>query len=335
MAVLSLVHYIYIAFILLIIIIMCSKKDITLPCLFGIFTIGIVESKNFISSIQILYRAIIISSKEFIEIIIIVSLISAMTSSLKDLQADKAMIKPLEKLIKNETSAFFILGFTMLVTSWLVWPTPAVAFIGSILVPAAVKTGLSPLWCAVAIDLFGNGVALSSDFFIQAGPSLTAKTLGLDSPYPIIKSSMPLWAVMSSLTILASYLFLKRDVKVVKRPIISSGYSKAKVSTRIKLIGYFVPVIFIMDIIIMYIYRLKGGESTALIGGTSILIMIICSISRFRIKGALGETTSYIRNGFMFGMKAFAPIIVIGGFFFLGSNDTASLIIGHSSPAIL
>ncbi|MDF2880729.1 MAG: rane protein [Clostridiaceae bacterium] len=335
MVVLSLVHYIYFAFILLILIIMCLKKDITLPCLLGIFLIGIAESKNFISSIQILYKAIIVSSKEFIEIIIIISLISAMTNSLRDLQADKVMIKPLERFIKNKESAFFMLGFTMLITSWLIWPTPAVAFIGSIMVPAAVKAGLSPLWCAVAIDLFGNGAALSSDFFIQAGPSITAKALGLTSPYPIIKSCIPLWAVMSSITILTSYLLFKADTKIVKNPEVHSISTNVKVSSKVRFIGYFVTTMFVIDIIIMYKYKLRGSESTALIGGTSIIIMIISSIIRFKIKGALGEITSYIRNGFMFGMKAFAPIIVIGAFFFLGNKSTAALIFNQGSPSIL
>lgn len=335
MVALSLVHYIYIAFILLILITMCFKKDITLPCLFGIFFIGIVKSKNFISSIEILYRAIIVSSKEFIEIIIIVSLINAMTSSLKDLQADRVMIKPLEKFIKNKESAFFILGFTMLITSWLVWPTPAVAFIGSILVPAAVKAGLSPLWCAAAIALFGNGAALSSDFFIQAGPSITAKALGLASPYSIIKSCIPIWAVMSSVTILTSYFLLKADKKIFK----DSGFNELSTyvnqGSKVRFVAYFVQIMFVIDIIVMYIYKLKGSESTALIGGTSIIVMTISSIINFKIKGALGEITSYIRNGFMFGMKAFAPIIVIGAFFFLGNKSTAALIFSDDSPNIL
>lgn len=335
MVTLSLLHYIYVIFILLILITMCSKKDITLPCLLGIFLIGIVKFRNFISSIEILYRAIIVSSKEFIEIIIIVSLISAMTNSLRDLQADKIMIKPLEKFIKNKESAFFMLGFTMLITSWLVWPTPAVAFIGSILVPAAVNAGLSPLWCAVAIDLFGNGAALSSDFFIQAGPSLTAKALGLNSPYSIIKSCIPLWAVMSSVTILTSYVLLKSDKKVFRDAGLNTLSSKVKVSSKVRFIAYFVPVMFIIDIIIMYLYKLRSSESTALIGGTSIIITIISSIISFKIKGALGEITSYIRNGFMFGMKAFAPIIVIGAFFFLGNQNTAALIFNENSPSIL
>jgi hypothetical protein len=47
------------------------------------------------------------------------------------------------------------------------------------------------------------------------------------------------------------------------------------------------------------------------------------------------KVTDYIRDGFMFGIKIFAPVIVIGAFFFLGSEGIAKEILGPSATGLL
>jgi hypothetical protein len=85
----------------------------------------------------------------------------------------------------------------------------------------------------------------------------------------------------------------------------------------------------------MLILDIKGDEATALIGGTAVLILVITVFLKYGLREAFGELNGYIRDGFMFGMKIFAPIIVIGAFFFLGSEDTAIRILGPDARGLL
>lgn len=333
---LELIHYVYMAIIIAIITIMCLKKDVVLPCIIGLFLIGFIYSKSVMSSIQIIYRAIAVSGKEFLEIVIIIALVNAMSKALADLGADVIMINPIRKLMVNGKRAFFILGFTMLIFSWFIWPSPAVAFIGSLMVPAAIKSGLPEIWAAVALDLFGNGMALSSDYFIQGAPSITAKTAHIQDSFKIVKASFPLWIVMSSVTIISSAIIMGKDLKETKN--ISKNQIESIDNNTIlgsKLVAIGTPLFFAADVIVMYVFRLKGGDATALIGGTAIIIMCLASIVNYKFKDALGKVTLYIKDGSMFSMKVFAPVIIIGAFFFLGSKESAQEILGSNTNGFL
>lgn len=331
------IHYAYMAMILIIIVIIALKKEVILPCILGIGIIGYIFTGNVIKAVQIIYTAVVISGKEFTEVVVVIALVNAMSSSLTDLGVDEIIIKPMKKLMVNKTMSFFVLGITMTLISWFIWPTPAVVFIGALMVPTAIKSGLPPVWAAVVLCIFGNGVALSSDFVLQAAPSITAKTANLNTPLGIIKESLPFWSIMSIVTITIAFILMRKDKTVNK--------NDAKVNETIELIqnksigpkvmAIGTPLVFIINIIFIRKFKLQGAESTALIGGTSAIIMIISSLIRVGIKNSLGQVTNYIKNGFAFGIKIFAPIIIIGAFFFLGSEGTAIDILGPSASGLL
>lgn len=339
---LGLVHYVYLGIIICIIGIMLSKKDVILPCILGILIIGFIYSGSFVSSVQIVYTAIVVSGREFIEIVIIIALVNAMSKAINSLGADEIMIRPISKLMVNERIAFFVLGFTMLAFSWFLWPSPAIAFIGPLMVPAAIKSGLKPIWAAVSLDLFGNGIALSSDYFIQGAPSITAKAAGIKNPFDIVKAEIFMWMVISIIVIITSSILMSRESKQSKESKEEINNNKIIENTKIvkdgfgsRFVAIFTYTFFIADIIIMYVYKLKGSEATSLIGGTAIVIMLLCVLIKCGIKNSLGQITVFIRDGFMFSIKIFAPIIIIGAFFFLGSKETAQEILGSGTNGIL
>jgi len=167
MANLSTIHYAYIIIIVIITIVIALKKDVILPCILGIGIIGYIFTGDVLKAVQVIYKAIVVSGKEFIEIVVVIALVNAMSSALHDMGADELIIKPIKKLMINKTMSFFVLGITVTLTSWFIWPTPAVVFIGALMVPAAIESGLPPVWAAVVLCLFGNGVALSSDLFYR------------------------------------------------------------------------------------------------------------------------------------------------------------------------
>ena len=122
------------------------------------------------------------------------------------------MIRPFTKLIRNPFMAYWTIGIIMMVISYFFWPSPAVALIGAVLVPVAVKAGLPAIGAAISMNIFGHGIALSTDYIIQAAPKLTADAAGVPVD-AVIKASIPLILIMGAVVTISSYLMLKKDLK--------------------------------------------------------------------------------------------------------------------------
>ncbi len=339
--VLTSLHLVYFLIVLIVIITMGFRKDTVLPCILGIFIIGFMYSGSLVKGIQTVYNSLIISGNEFWGIILVISLVIAMSKALQDIGADELMMRPLKKIMVNPVVAFFLLGFIMLFFSWFIWPSPAVALVGAIMLPAAIKAGLTPIWAAVAMNIFGHGIGLSSDFFIQGAPAITSKAAGISDSLTLSKAVLPLWLTMSTVTVLASFLMMRKDMKQVM--LTAEKLPKAKVKQEVKpkvtpgvaLVAIVTPLAFLIDIWLMYSYKLKGGDATALVGGTAVLIMCFVAVVQHKGSLCLEKITDYIKDGFIFGIKIFAPVIVIGAFFFLGSEEMAQKILGSEAKGLL
>ncbi len=92
------------------------------------------------------------------------------------------------------------------------------------------------------------------------------------------------------------------------------------------------PVLFIMDVVLMLVYNLKGGDATALVGGTAIITLSLVTIFRGDFFASLEEIADHFKEGFQFAIKIFAPVIVIAGFFFMGSGEVAAKVLGEGLP---
>ncbi|QSX08888.1 hypothetical protein J0B03_02040 [Alkalibacter rhizosphaerae] len=334
---LTALHWVYIALVVVVIITMGFRKDTLLPCIFGIFIVGWMYSGSVVTAIQVIFNALIAAGMEFWGIILVISLVIAMSSALRDIGADELMIMPIKKIMRNPTIAYFGLGFVMLFFSWFIWPSPAVALVGAIMLPAALKAGLPPIWAAVAMNIFGHGIALSSDFFIQGAPAIAAKAAGIEDTFMLSKSLLPLWLVMSIVTVAVSYYMMRKEIKtmpVLDQPLDLSE-KKEKATWGVYLVAVMTPLAFVLNIIIMYKYQLRGGDATALVGGTAVLIMCFVAIVQHNPVNCLEKITDYIKEGFVFGIRIFAPVIVIGAFFFLGSEGMAKSILGPDATGLL
>lgn len=338
---LTAIHYIYIFFVIVIFIALLIKKDIVIPCIIGIFAIGFSYSGSIIFAVQTIYNTILYAGNEFWGVIVIISLVMAMSKSLSDVGADEMMIAPIKRLMKRETHAFFVVGFLMLIISWLIWPSPSVALIGAILLPAAIRSGIPAVWAAVAMNLFGHGIALSSDFFIQGAPTITGKAAN-STPMSIMSASLPLWAVMSIVTVAVAFFMFKRDMRLhkqlnsdaVKQQQLESQEKKTPMKNA-RIIAILTPLVYLVDIFLIWNYKLTGGNATSLVGGSSLLLILIISLTGFKISVSLEKVVDYLKYGFSFGIKIFAPVIIIGGFFFLGNESIAQNILGENARGLL
>ncbi|MBS4171962.1 hypothetical protein [Bacillus sp. FJAT-49736] len=327
------VHWIYLAFIVLIILFMVFKRDTTIICITGIFLIALAATGSLTASISSIFTSFIYAITELLSIILVISIIVSMSKSLMETGINDVMIYPFTKLIKSPTLAYWIIGIVMLVISLFFWPSPAVALVGAVLLPVALRAGLPALGVAVSMNLFGHGIALSGDYIIQGAPKLVADGAGIPLS-DVIHASIPLVIIMGAVTTSTAFFLLKRDMKKGTLPSGKTVESSKKnelynphllsVSYR-RFFAILIPILFALDIAAMVVFNLQGGDATALVGGTSILILLLITAAGHK-KKALEKTTKYIIEGLQFGFKVFGPVIPIAAFFYLGDAGFQSII---------
>lgn len=99
------------------------------------------------------------------------------------------------------------------------------------------------------MNLFGHGIALSSDYFIQGAPSITSKAAGIQSTYDLMNASLPLWIAMSVVTVVTAYILMKKDIKKLDAAdrILSKDAAKEKPSFGTVLVSVITPLVFCIN----------------------------------------------------------------------------------------
>lgn len=330
---LNVLHWIYLVFIFLIIAVMVMKRDTSLTCIIGIFLLGLFATASLYQSVMGIFNSFIYAIKELLGTILIISIISAMSKILLETGINEVMVSPFAKLIKTPTLAYWVIGILMMVISWFFWPSPAVALLGAVLLPVAHRVKMPAIGVAVAMNLFGHGIALSGDFIIQGAPKLTADGAGIPVG-DVVSASVPLVFVMGIVTTVAAFLLLKRDMKKgnlsTEETLYNSQDKNEKTETNLisqgtkKLLALLIVLLYLADIVIMYLAKLQGGDATALIGGTSVFILIIVSLLSHKSSG-MEKIMSCIIEGLQFGFRIFGPVIPIAAFFYLGDSAMISV----------
>lgn len=355
------VHWLYLVGVLVILFTMILRKDTPLVCIAFLFGIGLVGQRSLAGGIQTIFSSIIYAISEFREVIATIALVTAFSKCLQELGSDALLMKPVSKIMRTPAISWWILGGIMFVFSLFLWPSPAVALVGAIILPIAVQSGLTPLAAAMAMNLFGHGFALSYDAVIQGAPAISAGAADI-STTDILSKGRPLFWIMG-LTCVCSAFLLNRVTIIGKRKTEgdnekknaghlnlkgSSGQqserarepektewsetgaeSKKKNASRTAMtLAILTPVAFLVDILFMFLFKLKGGDATSLVAGTAVLLMCAGAIMEFKT-GSLEKVTEYVTDGFLFAIRIFAPVIVIGAFFFLG-GDGIRHILGDS-----
>ena len=80
------------------------------------------------------------------------------------------------------------------------------------MLPVAIRAGFPALGVAMAMNLFGHGIALSGDFIIQAAPNSPQTLLAYLSAMSF-QQVFRLVITMGVVTTVSAFFFLKRDMK--------------------------------------------------------------------------------------------------------------------------
>ncbi|ASA24713.1 hypothetical protein [Paenibacillus donghaensis] len=336
---LAAIHWVYLVFIVFIMALLVRRRDTTMICVVGIFSLGLLATATLSGSVSGIFNSFIYATKELIGTIMIISIIVAMSRILIVTGINETMVAPLTRFLRTPAMAFWGIGLIMMVTSFFFWPSPAVALVGAVLLPVAVRVGLPALGAAIAMNLFGHGIALSGDYIIQGAPKLTADAAGL-SVSSVMEASIPLVIVMGVVTTVSAFWMMRRDQKngswrdgLVSAQVVSAALGDRKpgedapatLSPRLReVLAILIPLLFLADLAAMFALGLQGGDATALVGGTAVLILIAVTLLAHRNQG-LEKITAYLIEGFVFGFKVFGPVIPIAAFFYLGDSAFTEL----------
>ncbi|AYB38467.1 hypothetical protein [Brevibacillus laterosporus] len=346
-------HGIYVLFILFIILLMVLRRDTSLVSIVGIAVLGFVASGSMYTAVEGIFNSFIYAINELLPTILIICVIVGMSLVLSASGVNETMITPMTFFIKAPGPAYWIIGISMMVISWFFWPSPAVALIGAVVLPVAVRIGLPAIGVAIAMNLFGHGIALSSDFIIQGAPSLTAGAAGI-AVEDVIRASVPLIMVMGLVSTSVAFYLLRRDMKNGKLqvdpdllPNKTFVEENGDIGTVIKKDGttntsslskpfriffsILVPLLFALDVLAMWLFNLRGGDATSLIGGTAMSITLLVTLFTHKNRG-LEKTTEYLIQGFQFGFRVFGPVIPIAAFFYMGDSGFTK-VFGEILPA--
>lgn len=323
--VLTPLHYAYLIGVIVILAVMVLKKDTPAVCIAFLFILGLIGLKSVTGGIITVFSAVLYAGREFMEVLATIALVTSLSKCLKDLGSDYLMMVPMAGIMKTPSLTWWILGLTMFLFSLFLWPSPSVALVGAIMLPFAVKAGLNPLAAAMAMNLFGHGFALSYDVVIQGAPAISAGAAGLDTS-SILRQAWPLFWAMGVVTVLSAYV-LNRGQLDARGPRLSiqaepSGPRGPRKSALF--LAVITPLAFAGDIILMLLYGLKGGDATSMVSGTALLLTCLGALLGFG-KQSLEKVTGYVTEGFLFAIRIFAPVIIIGAFFFLGGEGITSI----------
>ena len=323
--VLTPLHYAYLIGVIVILAVMVMRRDTPAVCIAFLFILGLIGLKSFTGAIMTVFNAILYAGKEFMEVLATIAMVTALSKCLKDLGSDYLMMVPMSKIMKTPSITWWILGLTMFLFSLFLWPSPSVALVGAIMLPFAVKAGLNPLAAAMAMNLFGHGFALSYDFVIQGAPAVSAGAAGITTT-GILHQAWPVFWVMGIVTVCSAYLLNREEMegRGLRLTIQTGDLDTPKGGKMALLMAILTPAAFVGVIVLMLVFDLKGGDATSMVSGTALILLCLGALLGFG-KDSLEKVTGYVTDGFLFAIKIFAPVIIIGAFFFLGGEGITSI----------
>jgi hypothetical protein len=341
----TIAHWIYALGTLAVVLTMIFRRNVLIPCIISTFLIGLIFKGSLVGAVTTVFNANMAALGELGSIFVIIGLMVAMLKSLSVTGADELLVAPLKKLMVSPGISYLVIVVATYIISLFFWPTPAVPLIGALLVPAAIKAGLPPMAGAVALALAGQGIALSGDMVIQGAPSLSAKAAGL--PVPMVTSTVTVLSLITGIVaIIIAYFMMRKDIAHFKDvgfqemaasediQTVEAGVSQKQGTVYAPFLKWLLIIAMVGVIVSMFVFDIKGGDASALLGGTAIIIMTVATLLVEGIRG-LDKIADHLTDGLVFAFKVMGQILPIAGFFFLGNPEAVVGIMGEGAPGYL
>jgi hypothetical protein len=214
-------HWVYLAGLASLIVVMSLRKTVVVPAVVATLATAIVATGSAVTGLASVFRASLVAASELFNIFLIIALVSGLLGALRAAHAEHLMVAPFRRVMVNARVSFFVLFVVTYVFSLFFWPTPVLALVAAILLPAAINAGLSPIGGAIAIAVGGQGMALASDYVIGVAPGLSASGAGVPAS-SIADRSLVLSLIVGGVAIGLSYV-------LTVRPSVKQARAKIKV----------------------------------------------------------------------------------------------------------
>lgn len=337
---LTVLHWVYMIGVVFVIVAMCLRKDVVLPC--AIFTIlsGFAATGSIAQALLTEARALLFAFSEFQSLILGIGIMVMMSKQMADMGTDRTLIEPLAKIIRTPTISYFVLGIVMALITALVWPSPGIALVGALLTPIALRAGMPAIWAAVAMNMFGHGFMMSLDPVIQGAVGITAGTADLEISEML--AVWPVWLAAGIVGIGVSFILFKIDMKKnaglhsdkMAASLQNNTSEFSEIHPGAKFMAVFTVIAFVYGIYLILANGLTGNDALNILIGTGAVVTIIGAVIQHGAK-ALSKFVTYARSGLEFGMMAFTPVLFIGGFFFIGGSGISTILAGEYPQGVL
>jgi len=342
----TLAHWIYALGTIAVVITMIFRRNVLIPCIVSTFLIALIYKGSLVGAVTAVFIAQMAALSELGNIFVIVGLMYAMLKSLSVTGADELLVAPMKKLMVSPLISYIVIIVSTYVISLFFWPTPAVPLIGALLAPAAVKAGLPPMGAAIAIALAGQGMALSGDMVIQGAPGLSASAAGI--PVTLVTSYGAILSLITGIiAIVLAYYMMRKDIadfqKVGNKEMAAASEIRPEMQMKAKelrgktyapFLVWVLVISLVLVIFAMFRFSIAGGDASALLGGTAILIMSLATVLVEGPKG-LDIIADHLTDGLVFAFRVMGQILPIAGFFFLGNPEAVVKILGEGAPGYL
>ncbi|MSW63772.1 MAG: hypothetical protein F2825_02655, partial [Actinobacteria bacterium] len=224
---LSAAHWVFLAGVVVILATMIMRKNIVVPAVVATFLTALVWTGSLATGLSSVFNASLVAATSLFSIFLIIAMVTAMLRSLEGLGADRRMVAPFRRVMRNGHLAFWTLVIVTYFISLFFWPTPAVPLIGAVLVPVAIRAGLRPLAAGFTIAVAGQGMALSSDYVIRVAPGLSATAAGAD-PAVVADRAFVMSLVVGGIALAIGYAMEMRKMRTPSDDLLEEWESTAE-----------------------------------------------------------------------------------------------------------
>jgi hypothetical protein len=209
----GLVHYVYLAGVIAIIVSMMMHANVVVPAIIATFLVALAYSGSVLTGITAIFNGSLVAAKELFNIFLVIALMTSLLNALRAIGADVQMVKPFKAIMTNGRAAFWIVAVITYLISLFFWPTPAVPIVAATLLPAAIMAGLPAEGAAVAIAIAGQGMALSSDYVIRVAPGISAKAAGISAAAAsVADKSLILSLITGGIALIGGYIAIRHTI---------------------------------------------------------------------------------------------------------------------------
>lgn len=353
-------HWVYVAGVVLLLVLMAARRSVVVPAVLATALTAWAFTGSPFAAVAAPFNALTVATTELLNIFLVLAVVGAMTGALRGMHVDTLMLEPLTRVMRNGHLAFAVLFVASYVMSLVLWPTPTLAILAAVLVPAAIAAGLTRLGAAIAVALSGQGMALASDYVMGVAPDITASGADLDAGVIADRALLLSW-VVGAVAVALAYLVTERGRLVapattrrLSEPAeiagaVSAGLTRRETHPetalpqlggsaedapevrettprRRRAVAVLVPLAFAAMVLVLVLSRFTDLFPTVPdLSGAALVagvgLGVLVLVCAVSARSPLEAVSEHLVGGLVFAFRAMGAILPVAGFVLMGVGD--------------